>query len=445
MKKKSESKRRMVILSFDAVGARDLAILRQFPNFRKLAERGAVCEHVESVYPSITYPAHATIVTGRMPVHHGIINNTRIQPMREKPDWVSNRANIRGTTLYDEAIARGDRVCSLLWPTTGKSRIQYNIPEIHATRRWQHLAVKTVMDGSARYVLSMLPHARKELNGILEPQLDNFLEKAAVETILRRNPELMLVHFLDVDSHRHRLGLDHPEIRRALKRLDERIGNIVEALERTRAGFCHSMEDTTIVVLGDHSQMDCHTAVYPNYVLKEHRLLNQDSSGRITGYQAVAKNCDGSCYVYLHPEMKKNVEWTRKMTQKLTTVFQSLSDGENAMISHIFTAKEAGLMGADDTCVMMLEAKEGYYFLDDANMLTCPVEQVQAHRTYATHGYLPDLPGYQTFLLMAGYGVKKGAQGGPMKLWDEAPTFAKIMGISLPEADGRAQEDLLDL
>lgn len=434
-------KRRMVILSFDAVGAEDLSILKKQPNFKRLLEQGALCEHVESVYPSITYPAHTTIITGKRPCHHGVINNTCFQPERENPDWMSERGNIKGTTLYDEAMKRGDRVCALLWPVTGKSRITYNFPEIHANRPWQNLILKTILDGSPRYVLGTLPNAVRELKGIKEPELDNFVEKTAVDTIMRYNPELMLVHFLDVDSHRHQLGAAHPEIRRALKRLDGRIGAIMDALARTKAGFCHSMEDTTVVILGDHYQLDCHTVLYPNYLLKKHGLFHVDRKERVTDYQAIAKNCDGSCYLYLHPEMRKNAEMTEKLTRKLTMIFHDLSDG----VARIFSASDARKLGADDTCVMMLEAKSGYYFLDDHKMLTCPVGDLERHRMKATHGYLPTLPKYQTFFMMAGYGVRKGGTCDSMKLWDEAPTLAQIMGLTLPGIDGCVREELLML
>lgn len=441
MTKAESPKRRMVILSFDAVGAEDLSVLKRLPNFKRLLGQGALCEQVESVYPSITYPAHTTIVTGKKPCHHGVINNTRFQPKREKPDWMSDRRNIRGTTLYDEAMKRGDRVCALLWPVTGKSRITYNFPEIHADRPWQNVILKTILDGSTRYVLGTLPHAVRELKGIREPELDNFLEKTAVDTILRYNPELMLIHFLDVDSHRHQLGAAHPEIRRALERLDGRIGAITDALARTKAGGCHSMEDTTVVILGDHYQLDCHTVIYPNYLLKKHGLFHVDGKGHVTDYQAIAKNCDGSCYIYLRPEIRKNPIMTEKLTQNLTTIFHELSDG----VARIFTAQQACSMGADDTCVMMLEATPGYYFLDDHQILTCSVDDVERHRMKATHGYLPTLEKYQTFFMMAGYGVRKGGTCSSMKLWDEAPTLAHIMGLTLPETDGCVRTELLAL
>lgn len=65
MVKRRKVDRRMVVISLDAVGARDLAYLKTLPNFQKLREQSGYCDHVESVYPSITYPAHTSIVTGK--------------------------------------------------------------------------------------------------------------------------------------------------------------------------------------------------------------------------------------------------------------------------------------------------------------------------------------------------------------------------------------------
>lgn len=63
MVKRRKVDRRMVVISLDAVGARDLAYLKTLPNFQKLRAQSGYCDHVESVYPSITYPAHTSIVT----------------------------------------------------------------------------------------------------------------------------------------------------------------------------------------------------------------------------------------------------------------------------------------------------------------------------------------------------------------------------------------------
>ena len=91
----------MIVVSLDAVGTEDLPFLKSLPNFGDFWREAAVCERVRSVYPSLTYPAHTTIVTGKYPANHGIVNNLRIQPRREKPDWFWQRRFVRGETLYD--------------------------------------------------------------------------------------------------------------------------------------------------------------------------------------------------------------------------------------------------------------------------------------------------------------------------------------------------------
>lgn len=64
MKNSTMKASRMIIISLDAAGEPDLAYIKEMPNFRRFFERAALCPHVESVYPSLTYPAHAAIVTG---------------------------------------------------------------------------------------------------------------------------------------------------------------------------------------------------------------------------------------------------------------------------------------------------------------------------------------------------------------------------------------------
>ena len=86
---------RVMVISLDAVGNQDLEYMKTLPNFRAFFGEAALCDRVESVYPSLTYPAHTSILTGRMPVHHGICNNTKLQPGRERPDWIYQRKYIK--------------------------------------------------------------------------------------------------------------------------------------------------------------------------------------------------------------------------------------------------------------------------------------------------------------------------------------------------------------
>ena len=74
--------KRVMVISFDAAGSADLAYLKTLPHFKRILSEAALCPHVNSVYPSLTYPAHTSIVTGRMPKNHGVVNNITLQPGR---------------------------------------------------------------------------------------------------------------------------------------------------------------------------------------------------------------------------------------------------------------------------------------------------------------------------------------------------------------------------
>ncbi len=432
---KKAEKQRLIILSLDAVGTNDLPYLCSLTHFGKFMERAALCDNVKSVYPSLTYPAHTSIVTGKTPLRHGIINNTRFQPKRPVPDWFWQRRYIKGTTLYDEAINAGWKTAALLWPVTAKSRIRYCIPEVLPNRPWQTQAGVMLMNASPVFTLAMYRRFGHLLDGIRQPALDNFTYAAAVETIYRHNPDLFLIHWTDVDTNRHIYGVEHEKALLAVKRHDERIGGIIKALEETG-----DMEKTTIVLLGDHYQMDTHTILYWNHLLKERGYLTAKGD-KITDYKIAAKTCDGSCYLYVHPKYRHDAALILEVTQ----MFAQFSQEEKYGIDRIFTGGEAGRLGADDTCVIMIEAKKGYYYLDETEVFSRPVREAKKHKMRGTHGYLPDKENYTTFFAAGGYGIRAGARAASMCLCDEGPTLAKLMGLELPGADGRVVEELLEM
>ena len=68
MKNSTMKASRMIIISLDAAGEPDLAYIKEMPNFRRFFERAALCPHVESVYPSLTYPLSSPAAGLKQPV-----------------------------------------------------------------------------------------------------------------------------------------------------------------------------------------------------------------------------------------------------------------------------------------------------------------------------------------------------------------------------------------
>lgn len=426
----------VIVISFDAVSEEDLEFLSKQPNFSKLIKNGALIKNVESVYPSLTYPAHATIVTGKYPKNHGVINNTVLDFKNDNPDWYWYRKYIKGDTIFDLAEKSGMKTCSILWPVTARSKITYNMPEIFCTKRYDNQILKSALAGSKIYQVNMNKKFGYLRQGMEEPYLDNFATEVAKKTIRELKPNLILLHLIDSDSQKHKYGIENKEVIESLKRHDERLGEIIESLKL--AGI---YEDSTIIALGYHSQINVNNVIKLNSILMKNDLINVNGN-KIKSYKAIAKSCDGSSYIYL--KNKNDVE-TRK---KVRDILNELKNKYSNVIEEVYNNEEIKNLGADINASFMIEAKRGYYFIDD--FLGEAIEVIDEsskikHKLRASHGYLPSRDNYKTFFIAYGKTIKKGVVLEKGKLINHGPTIAKILDIDLRDCDGIVEERILNL
>ncbi|MBY0120980.1 alkaline phosphatase family protein [Bacillus sp. S/N-304-OC-R1] len=429
----------MVVISFDCLSSLDIDLLKTLPNFQRFFQIGSFASRVETIYPSLTYPCHATIVTGKYPIHHGIINNTLLQPGYPSPDWNWYRSGIKGTTLFDEANRANLTTAALLWPVTGKAKsIQYNLPEIFPNRPWQNQLFVSLLNGTPSYQWELNKLFGYIRHGLNQPELDDFVLESTVHTILTKNPNLLLVHFTDLDTQRHQFGVFSKEAEAAIRRHDHRLGRILDALEKSGR-----YEETSIVVLGDHSALDEKKAIHLNVILKEKGLISLNKKGRLINWQAYCKSCDGSAYIYL-----KNQEDNETKTT-LKHILKELKEAPENGIESVISGEEAGRKGADSKCLYMVEARKGYYFHDAHNgpfIKHIKDEDVRKGTyTYGSHGYSPEKPDYATVFFIMGKGIQKKAEIPYMRLVDIGPTLAKVLGLSLGKTDGEVMLNFLDL
>lgn len=429
MVRKSEH---LIVLSLDALGSGDFTQLEKLPNIGALIKRSSYCKNVNSVYPSLTYPCHTSILTGCLPKRHGIVNNTKFQPNRKKPDWFWYQKDVKVPSLVDVAIEKKMRVASLLWPVLGGSKVQYNLPEIWANRKWQNQILVSLCAGSALYQYEMNKKFGKIRKGIQQPELDNFVHKSALYTLKKYKPDLMLVHLLDLDDKKHHYGCKTTETAEALVRLDKKVGDFITTLKEEGM-----YEKTTLVILGDHSQKDAHTIIYLNHLFKEAGLI-KEKKGEIKDFRVIAKTCDGSTYIYIKDKSVK--ERVRKL------LYNFMKNKKNG-VSKIFETHYISELGADTEASFMLEAAEGFYFLDEIGIgVHSEIEVVEhsySHALIGVHGYLPTLPNYQTVFIAAGAGIKQGVEIPKMSLIDQGPTFAALLGLELPHVDGQVKYEIL--
>ncbi len=86
---------------------------------------------------------------------------------------------------------------------------------------------------------------------------------------------------------------------------------------------------------------------------------------------------------------------------------------------------------------LVLMAKEGYCFsgkVDDERW-AAPSPQVGAY--IGNHGFVATNPKMNAIFIAAGAGIKPGVELGEIDNLDVAPTVAHLLGISLPDTDGK--------
>ena len=199
-------KQKLVVISFDAMVYEDLAILSSFPCFSKFIKQGAMVKRIRSVYPSLTYPCHATMRTGCWPETHGVINNTHMEPGDADPRWLWFNSALRCPDLFDACKSAGMTTAAVGWPSTGRHRgVDYLVDEIAHTRaktldafRDDYLQTGTSPQLMEEVLETLLP---------LRVQKRSLNAEAACAIIRKYQPDLTMLHVAGLDASRHKHGV----------------------------------------------------------------------------------------------------------------------------------------------------------------------------------------------------------------------------------------------
>ncbi|AFA47256.1 alkaline phosphatase family protein [Acetobacterium woodii] len=418
----------LIVISYDAFSKDNWEMASKLPNLSKLIKNGAYSTSLKSVYPTLTYVAHTTMVTGVYPDQHGVYHNNPFQPFvtEAKQRWFWYKKDIKVPTIYDCLKKHHMKSAALLWPVTGRSVINYNLPEIRAIKK-ENQILKILRNGSPLYCISMEKKFGRFRKGIKQPYLDDFTTMCAVDTIIKNKPNLLLMHLIDLDDAKHQHGTDSLAVEKAIIRMDKRLGDIIQAVEKARI-----KEETTIFVLGDHGQINIRYKVKLNQLLKEKGLIYEEN-GQMK-WRAYLQSTGGSAYLHV----KENDSEAERMA--VAVINQAISE-DCFGIERLYNRTELDHYHVETAVNYMLEAKNGYCFDDD---LEGPmVARIEASKgDVATHGYLPDKPNYQCNFVASGVGIKNNYQLGEMQMVDIAPTMATILGIDFYDCDGRSLTEM---
>lgn len=418
----------LMVISIDAFSEDNWQEAKKLPNLSYLISNGSYTPQLKSVFPTHTYVAHTTMVTGVYPDKHGIIHNHPFQPFvpENQQHWYWYRKDIKVPTIYDLAKEHSMKTAGLLWPVSGGASIKYNLPEVAAIKN-ENQVLKILKNGNPLYCIGLELRLGRYRKGIKQPHLDDFTTLCAVDTIKRKKPNLLLLHLIDLDDTKHNNGTDVKEVQDALVRMDRRVGDIIKA-----AKDADIIENTVFLILGDHGQFNVDYKVYLNNLLKDQGLIYEEN-GKLQ-WRAYLQSTGGNAYLHIK-------DGDQEGESIAIDILTKAMDEERYGIEAIYDRKKLDSLHVHKDIKYVVEAKVGFSF-DDALKEPTIESYIEKGIKYATHGYSPEKPNFKCIFIASGTNIKKNHPLGPIEMVDIAPTMARILGLDFYPCDGKVLTDL---
>lgn len=388
------------------------------PNLQALAARGAWADDVRSVFPSMTYPAHASMVTGVAPRVHGVVSNLVPAPTGDpNRAWRWDAASIAAPTVWDVVAAHGGRAALVGWPSTAGAHADVVVPDLWDLRRADHRAILTA--ASTPGFIARARAAWPDALAAWHPPKDDVAAMAFARVALRdRDPDLLLVHLVEVDHHQHRDGVASATAAAARRQADALLGALLADL----AGDARASA-TTVLVASDHGFAALHTRVRLGPALVAAGLVTLTDDGALQAWR-VALLADGGGLALLVPRQPDD---HAACAAALTALAPTIAATGGALT--VLDRAALDRRGGDPAACAGVLAAPGLYLAAD---YVGPA--LDAPALAAGHGYDPAEPTMRAVLVISGPGIGHGRLRGA-RLVDVAPTVAARLGLPWPVAE----------
>lgn len=385
------------------------------PNLKAMKREGAHAYGVNSVFPSVTYPSHTTIVTGVQPARHGIFYNALFE---KDPDtkgqtyWHFDQ--ITSPTLWEVTQNAGLKAASVNWPVSVGAPTVFNISDVGAKGQ-------KVMEDSTNPpgISAVLKQKLFDNAPAIKIGVDKNVASIAAWVIKTEKPNFMTVHLLGMDHVQHVHGRNGPEVEQTIALADSAVGVIRNAI--TEAGIA---DNTLLIITGDHGFNDVSTTVSPNVWLKEWGLIDGEDN-----WKAKFHTAGGGAFMFLRD--KNDAITLNTVIDKL----KALPDGDRKYFQ-LVERKKLSAIGADPNVVLALTGMNGASFNARTNA------PAVSNGKGGTHGYFPDTRNIQTGFVAEGRGLRKQTTIQEMDLKDISAIVVKYLGLTMPTSEGKLPKDL---
>jgi predicted AlkP superfamily pyrophosphatase or phosphodiesterase len=392
------------------------------PTLKSLMKTGVYADGINSIFPSVTYPAHTTMISGAFPSEHGIFYN---QPRTSQNNhWFWEYERITTKTIWEAAQEKGLTTAAIMWPVTVGAPITYNFPvrRPYGGEKGNQLSVTEPLVTPE----TLMPEMRfagviRSNDQFKHENIDQTIGEMGQYILKSHKPSLMAIHFVNVDHVQHVHGRDNRFVKDAIHNVDVQIGKIIKVLKEENI-----YENTDIIITGDHGHVDINKVFLPNLPLKEAGLI----AGKT--WKAKFTTAGGAAFLYVKD---------KKYTKQVKDIMNALPDVQKVLFT-IYDRNDLDKIGADPEATLALGMKKGYVSNSEFEG-----KIIQDCKPVAAHGFFPDFKEIQTGFIISGPNVAAHDKKitFDMGIQDIASLISSLLDLDFESKDGVFHKEILKI
>lgn len=376
----------LVLISVDGLRNEDLQNPKlNLPTLKSLRERGATVLNIESVYPSQSLPAQATMLTGMIPADHGVVADGKFDEQTGRTLLGQTATDLKTATIVQIAKRAGFKTAAVNFPFKKEVSPDFTSQDIPTALTWME----------------------------------------------KNRPQLVLFRFEELANSIQQFGPGSVEAGVALEAIDLSIRKMVEGIER--AGF---LNETTFLIVSSHGYAKVQQEFRPNVLLAKKGWLTLDATGGVVEWKAIVRSSGGAGAVYLQDAKNEAA------AKEIEAIFAEVHRVEASPIWRIISRQDAAKLGTDPRAAFFIEAAPGFVISEQAAGKRT-TEKLSKGTTQAVSGYIPSRSEMRGILIATGKGIALRTTIEYARLIDLAPTMARLLGLEINPVRGHAISKML--
>jgi len=352
----------VVLISLPGLRPQDVA---RMPKLQALTQQGASAPLVPS-FPAVTLSVETNIMTGVLPVDHGVVANGWYQRDKQEVElWTMGNEAIQKPQIWDILKQHDSSLTSAVWFPMLSKRCSADFvcmpAPVHNPDGSESLWCYTRPTEYYGELLESYGHFPLKffwgpLASIVSSQ---WIADTALLTAQRHRPNFFYIYLPHLDYAAQKLGPDSDAAMQSLAELDEVLGNLCDGLKEAYG-------EVLLLVASEYTIVPVNHVTYPNRVLREAGLLTvkNDGDGEVIDYaasQAFAVTDHQLSHIYLNDPQPAMIEKVAGLFQKMEGIDEVLHG----------QGRDKYFLGHDRSGDIVLVSTSNswqayYYWLDDA-------------------------------------------------------------------------------